>query len=110
MREVEGEEVKKWKIAGRTAIPSGYYRVLKTMSSRFGRCTLHIMDVPGYAGIRIHSGNVAANTEGCILPGMTYSKDEVHGSREALTKLESLLFPYLDEHEPVFIAIINGGR
>lgn len=111
VREVDGQPVTQWKIKGQTAIPCGRYRVLKTLSQRFGRYTLHIMDVPGFAGIRVHAGNTSNDTEGCVLVGMKASDKSISGTQaiinsgEALSKLEAKLFPLLDDHQPVFITI-----
>lgn len=75
VREVMGVPVEKWKIKGRTAIPSTkynggkLYKVVIDYSQRFERQMPHVLDVPGYAGIRFHPGNDAPNSEGCILPG-----------------------------------------
>lgn len=66
-------EIKSLKVSGKTAIPEGRYEVNYTWSPRFKRYTLQIMDVPGYAGIRIHPGNTHLNTEGCPLPGIGWS-------------------------------------
>lgn len=57
------------KVYGRTAIPRGRYRLQNTMSKKFGKVLPLLLDVPGYAGVRIHGGNSAANTLGCILVG-----------------------------------------
>src|SRR5262245_36703719 len=70
VREVPGEPVEKWKVKGSTAIPVGRYRIERTFSQRFQHTTPQLLDVPGFDGIRIHPGNSAADTEGCVLPGL----------------------------------------
>ena len=39
-----------------------------------------IMNVPGYAGARIHWGNYSKDTDGCILVGKTEEKDFIGSS------------------------------
>lgn len=57
------------KVHGATAIPAGRYPVRLTMSPRFGRVLPLVDLVPGFQGVRIHAGNTAGDTEGCLLPG-----------------------------------------
>lgn len=57
------------KVYGRTAIPRGSYRAITSMSHHFGRILPEVLDVPGYAGIRIHGGNRAEDSLGCVLVG-----------------------------------------
>lgn len=63
------EELKDCKIKGETAIPTGIYKVFITYSPKYKKNMPLISNVPGYSGIRIHSGNSAKDTEGCILVG-----------------------------------------
>lgn len=59
--------IKANKIAKLTAMPSGNYRVILSVSNRFKRLMPEVLNVKGFAGIRIHGGNTHENTEGCIL-------------------------------------------
>jgi hypothetical protein len=95
VREVIGEPVSAWKVAGQTAIPAGVYNVIITMSTRFKIRLPLLMDVPGFSGVRIHTGNSSADTEGCILVGSGWDgkSNWISGSKLAL----SMLFPLLEQ-------------
>ena len=105
VREVEGKKVSEWKIDKKTAIPKGTYKVIIDMSPKYGKEMLHILDVPGYSGIRIHSGNVAEDTEGCIIVGKTVGKDRVNSSVDAMKGLFPKIKQALDNKEEVTITI-----
>lgn len=100
-----------WKKKGITAIPTGRYKLAWTLSTRFKRNTLQLLDVPGYGGIRIHAGNKSADTEGCLLPGLAKAGGEVRNSRAALDMLEGFLLAgkagKLDLREETWITITN---
>lgn len=108
VREVEGQPVESWKVYGKTAIPYGVYPVEITRSSRFKRDMLQIMDVPGFSGIRIHAGNTAADTDGCLLVGTTKAQDFVGGSRLALVRLFNKVQAAMGNGEDVTIEFAKG--
>jgi len=60
-------EIAQEKIYGKTAIASGDYRVILSISNRFKRLMPEVLNVKGFAGIRIHGGNTHLNTDGCVL-------------------------------------------
>jgi len=75
------------KLAGLTAIPRGHYEVVITYSERFKKPLPLLLNVPNYSGVRIHPGNTAKDTEGCILPGTGKTKNSVTQSRVAFEAL-----------------------
>ena len=87
VRLVEGQSVKDWKVQDKTAIPTGTYDVVVTMSNRFKTKLPLLQNVEGFTGVRIHSGNHSGNTEGCILVGMTWDgkSDWIGSSKVAMS-------------------------
>lgn len=85
------EEISKKKIKGVTAIPTGTYEVVITYSNRFKKQLPLLLNVKGFSGIRIHSGNTHNDTEGCLLVGINNVVGKVTNSRETFNKLFKLL-------------------
>jgi len=105
VREVPGQSVWQWKVAGKTAIPRGTYEVKITPSARFKRDLPILLSVPGFDGIRIHPGNTAEQTEGCLLPGADRFAKSVGRSRVAFDALFTKIKEALAKGEPVSIEI-----
>lgn len=81
------EEIAKIKVKGQTAIPSGTYKVIINWSNRFKRNLPLLLNVKGYEGVRIHTGNTDKDTEGCILIGKNTVKGKVMESRATFQPL-----------------------
>lgn len=94
------------KVLGRTAIPWGTYPLVVTFSDRFQKPLPLLIGVPNFVGVRIHAGNTAADTEGCILVGSSHSKDFVGGSQMAMSKLLDKLDGAYDIHEQITIEVV----
>lgn len=107
VREVPELAVEKWKVDGETAIPSGTFRVIVTMSARFKKLLPLLVNVPGFQGVRIHSGNVAADTEGCILVGSQRGDAALLQSRLAFHALFPKIQAAIARNEQVFVRITN---
>lgn len=89
------------KVAGHTAIPDGKYQVILDMSNRFKRILPLLIAVPYYEGVRIHRGNKAEDTEGCILVGKNDSPGWVSNS----TFWETEIIKLIQQYKKCFIVI-----
>ena len=84
-------EILKKKIKGQTAIPTGVYPVVITYSPKYKKSMPLIDKVKGYSGIRIHSGNTAKDTEGCLIVGKNKEVGKVLESRKTYNALFKIL-------------------
>ena len=104
------DEIAALKVKGATAIPTGTYRIdMQTRSPRFGRVLPRLVSVKGYAGVLIHSGNKAADTEGCILVGENRERGKVLNSRATLESLLVFLRAAQAEGEEIELTITHAG-
>ena len=102
---MEIDEILAKKVKAQTAIPTGKYDVILTFSPRFKRILPLLLNVKGFEGIRIHPGNTAEDTEGCLLVGENKAKGQVLNSRATFEKLMSVLLGCEKKKEKVTITI-----
>ena len=98
------EEIKKKKVYGETAIPTGTYTiVLNVQSAKFAKSEWYIknchgarvprlINVKGYDGILIHAGNTAKDSYGCLLLGENKVVGQVINSKETCKKFYDKVF------------------
>ena len=89
------------KVAAETAVPSGTYELVVDKSQRFGKPLPRLLNVPYFTGIRIHAGNTAKDTEGCILLGLSFTSgtEFIGSSRKAMHILMAKLATATDKIE-----------
>ena len=99
------EEIKKKKIYGKTAIPTGTYQInMNTVSPKFSKYSFYqkvcngklprLLNVPGFDGILIHVGegnNGHLLTSGCILVGDNTIVGGLTNSRQKFKELYNIL-------------------
>jgi hypothetical protein len=90
------------KVYGETAIHSGRYKLVLTMSRRFKRIMPLLVNVPMFEGIRLHGGNTSKDSHGCPLVAFNTDYKRIWGTAEkALTER-------LQEHDgEIYITIKN---
>lgn len=94
-----------YKVYGDTCIPYGKYKILLNLSVRFKRKLPLLLDVPNFEGIRIHRGNSAKDTSGCILVGKYCNKNYITKSKITEQKLIKLIEKADKNNEEITIEI-----
>jgi len=109
-------EINRRKVYGETAIPRGSYRIEMTYSPKLAKrawCAKEkgyspqIMNVPGFAGIRIHPLNRPEESLGCIGVGDNKAKGMILNSTARYRELlEKHLLPAFARGDTVTLQII----
>ena len=99
-------EILEKKVKGQTAIPTGHYVINITYSPKYKRMMPLLLDVKGFSGIRIHSGNTAKDTEGCLIVGKNKKVGMVLESRDTYQRL----FEMMQGEKNITIDITRKGK
>ena len=94
------------KVKGCSAIPEGRYAVALTFSPKFQKWLPELIGVPNFSGIRIHAGNTAKDTQGCILVGRNIEVGKVLNSAVWANRLKAKIEEAQNKGEPVRITIM----
>jgi hypothetical protein len=95
------------KVDGETCIPPGRYRVGLTWSPKFGKVLPEVLDVPGFTGVRIHAGNSAMDTRGCVLLGIQRAGVRILESQKAMALVQAWIAEAEQRAEGVWLLIEN---
>lgn len=114
--------IRQKKVYGKTAIPTGRYKVELSPSPNYQKKALtdsyfrqyanampHLLNVPGFSGILIHPGTTANDTEGCVLVGRNLVKGKILQSRDTFSRLYSILSETKKRGEDIYITITHGN-
>ena len=109
--------IKSRKVAGETAIPKGSYRIdMNTTSPKYAGVAWYwnlcrgkmprLLNVPGFDGILIHTGNDALDTKGCILVGKNTKVSKLTDSKACFQEIYKLMKAAADKGEEITIEIV----
>ncbi len=98
-----------YKVKGRSAIPEGRYAVVISWSPKFKQWLPILLGGPEFnkkwQGIRIHAGNTAKDTQGCILVGRNQLVGQLLESRKWLYELKQKIVEAKNRGEAVWLTI-----
>ena len=100
-------EIVATKVYGKTCIPYGRYEIDWTLSNRFKIFMPILKNVKGYEGIRIHKGNTAIDTLGCLICGTRKKNNMVTESTMATKKLYDKIESAKKQGQKIFITIVK---
>ena len=102
---------------GRSAIPTGVYRLVLGYSPRFsprpfykefGGLLPRLLHVNGFDGVLIHCGNTVVDTCGCILVGRRADSSTLVESQKTFSRLmRQYWLPAAKQGESMFIEIVE---
>lgn len=109
-------QVLKKKVKDKTAIPTGTYQLtLKIQSPKYSKkayfkkyCNAmmpRILNIPGFEGVLIHTGNTQLDSAGCLIVGYNKVVGKVVDSVKAFEKLYPILKTASDKNETIKITI-----
>lgn len=95
-------KIKQIKVPTKTAIPTGTYKVTTNIvSPKYSKRATwlqfcggrmpRLLNVPGFEGILIHTGNTAEHTDGCLIVGVNRQKGRVLDSVATFKKLYKII-------------------
>lgn len=110
------DDIKRIKVYGETAIPTGRfivrmdivspkYNAVKWYRDNFNGRMPRLESVKGFIGILIHPGNSALDSYGCILVGHNKQKGKVLDSRATFLKLWKLMEAARKRKETIYLTI-----
>lgn len=105
------------KVYGETAIPTGRYEVtmnivspkysaIKWYKDLCGGKVPRLLNIPGFEGVLMHTGNTALDSYGCILVGKNTAKGMITQSKDYFKKLYKEMKKAYDTGEKIYITII----
>lgn len=109
--------IKSRKVYQETAIPTGTYKVAMNVTSpKYSASAWYwklcqgkvprLLNVPGWEGVLLHTGNTALDTAGCILTGRNTKVGQLTESKVTYEKLYKKMKAAYDKGEEITIEII----
>lgn len=109
--------IKSKKVYQETAIPTGTYKIsMNTISPKYSASAWYwklcqgkvprLLNVPGWEGVLIHTGNTALDTAGCCLVGRNTKVGQVTESKATFEKLYKKMKAAHDKGEEITIEIV----
>lgn len=100
-------QLKKMKVYGKTAIPTGTYGVVVYFWPKYRKNYPLLQNVPAYTGILIHGGKNENASLGCILIGENRTKGQLTNCEKYVRSLTSMCEVAQKRGEKVIITICN---
>ena len=112
-QDMKEDDIRRRKVYGQTAIPTGRYVVGFTYSPKFSQCSYAkgggkiplVYGVKGFNSIRFHAGNSERDSEGCVILGENKVKGQVINSRATCEKVFARMYEAYLRNEPIFLTI-----